>query len=140
MSQTKPSIPPWKSKIDSYPGSVKLKLYYLRDLILDVASKTPGVGEIEETLKWGEPSFITSQTKSGSTIRIDWKKSTPHLYYIYFNCKTTLIDDFKEIYGDVFVYGGNRSIIFKVDDEVPYKELSECIALALTYHAKKKPK
>lgn len=123
---------------DNYPKSIKSRLLYLRELIFKTASQTPGVGDIEETLKWGEPSYVTSQTHSGSTVRIDWKKGTPEHYCMYFNCKTTLVDTFKEIYGKLFTYGGNRSLIFHKDDMLPLNELSDCIAMALTYHLSKK--
>lgn len=112
----------------------------LRELIFDIASSTPGVGNIEEALKQGEPSYITSQTKSGSTVRIDWKKSIPDQYFVYFNCKTTLVETFKEIYRDIFNYGGNRSLIFQIDEKIPVNELSDCIAMALTYNLNKKRK
>ena len=66
----------WKvtEKFDSYPDHIRDRLLYLRRLILEAASELEDIGEIEETLKWGEPSYIT---KPGSTIRIDWKKSNP---------------------------------------------------------------
>src|SRR3990167_1681428 len=127
-----------QKKFDSYPKNIKPKLLFLRELIFRVASCTAGVGDVEETLKWGEPSYMTSQTHSGSTVRIDWKKGTPAHYYIYFNCKTTLVDTFKEIYGKLFTYGGNRSLIFYKDDHLPLDELSDCIAMAFTYHLSKK--
>ena len=122
---------------DSYPAKFKTKLLFLRKLIIDVAANTEKVGEIEETLKWGEPSYVTSQTKSGSTIRIAWNKSAPNEYAVYFNCRTNLVSTFKETYGDLFKYGGNRSIIFYEKDEISVKELSNCIAMALTYHLNK---
>ncbi len=49
---------------------------FLRHLVLETASETEGVNKLEETLKWGEPSYLT---KNGSTIRMDWKKSKPDL-------------------------------------------------------------
>ncbi len=59
-----------------FPSAVRKKLLRLRRLIFDVANKTEGVGEIEETLKWGQPSYLTPQSKSGSTIRIGREKKT----------------------------------------------------------------
>ena len=53
---------------NSYPQKVKAKLLFLRQLIFDTAESIEGVGEIEETLKWGEPSYLTPISKSGSTI------------------------------------------------------------------------
>lgn len=123
---------------NSYPKTIKDKLLFLRQLIFEVAEETQGVGELEETLKWGEPSYVTAETRSGSTVRIGWKKSHPLQYAMYFNCRTTLVDTFKEIYGDLFRYEGNRSIIFNVEDEIPINELSDCIAMTLKYRLIKK--
>ena len=72
-----------KDKFEAYPNSVREKMLSLRKLIYKVAKETNGVGELEETLKWGEPSYLTSKTKSGTTIRIDWKRKNPDQYAIY---------------------------------------------------------
>lgn len=93
---------------------------------------------MEETLKWGQPSYLTTQSKSGSTIRIDLVKSQEGQYAIYFHCQTTLVETFKEIYRNKFKYEGNRSIVFRENDAVPVKELGHCISLALTYHLNKR--
>ena len=121
----------------AYPEKVKNKLFFLRQLIIKTASSMEGVGELEETLRWGEPSYITSKTKTGSTIRIDWKESRKEQYEMYFHCTTNLVSAFREKYPAVFKFGGNRSIIFELDDEIPVKELKNCIGLALTYHLNK---
>lgn len=75
--------------LKTYPVAASARLVALRQLIFDTASKIEGVGELEETLKWGEPAYLTTQTQSGSTIRIDWKQSTPDQYSMYFNCQTS---------------------------------------------------
>ncbi len=123
-----------------YPKTIRMKLMFLRRLIFDTAATTAGVGELEETLKWGEPAYLTTQSKSGSTIRIDSKKSQEAQYAIYFHCQTNLVDTFRAIFPDQFRYGGNRSILFNENDKIPVKELSHCISLALTYHLDKKLK
>jgi len=117
---------------DNYPKEIRKKLMLLRKLVIDTASETEGVNSIEETLKWGEPSYLT---KGGSTIRMDWKESKPDQYAIYFNCKTKLVDTFKERYKDEFKYEGNRAIVFHKNDTIPINELKHCILLALTYHS-----
>jgi hypothetical protein len=121
-------------KFQSYPDDIRQKLMYLRELILDVASDTPEIGILEETLKWGEPSYLA---KRGSTVRIDWKKSSPDHYAIYFNCNTKLVDTFKEIYSDLFNFDGNRAIVFHEKDPVPAVALKHCIELSLRYHSLK---
>ena len=125
---------------DRYPERMREKLLFLRRLIIETAATTDGVGGLEETLKWGEPSYLTPQTKSGSTVRIDWKKKKEDEYAMYFKCTTTLVESFREKYPTEFKYGGNRSIIFNEEDEVPVEELKDCIAMALTYHLRKKSK
>lgn len=125
---------------NNYPEKMREKLMFLRQLIFETAAATEGVGELDETLKWGEPSYLTPKTKSGSTVRIDWKKINEGQYAMYFKCTTNLVETFREKYPTEFKFGGNRSIIFNEEDEIPVKELSDCIALALTYHLNKKSK
>jgi hypothetical protein len=91
----------------SYPKPVKAKLLALRRLIFDTAAATRGVGKIEETLKWGQPSYLTPETKSGSTIRIDRIKSSASQYPVYFHCQTDLVEIFRELYPNEFTYRGN---------------------------------
>lgn len=119
-------------KFQSYPTGFKPKLIQLRNLIIETATTNEHIQELEETLKWGEPSYLT---KKGSTIRINWKSKTPEQYAMYFKCTSKLIPTFKEIYGDLFKYENNRAILFNLDDIIPEKELKKCIELALTYHS-----
>ena len=126
------------SVFESYPQIIQSKLLFLRQLILDTAASIESVGEIEETLKWGEPSYLTPKTKSGSTIRIAWKEAHNDQYSMFFKCTANLVPAFKDKYPKKFNFGGNRSIDFNINDEVPIKELKSCIALALTYHRNKK--
>jgi len=116
---------------DDYPAPVREKLLKLRQLVLDTAMEMDGEGKLEETLKWGEPSYVT---KYGSTVRIDWKPSNPEQYAMYFNCKTKLIDTFKELYQDNFEFEGNRAMSFNLNDDLAIEELKHCILLSLTYH------
>jgi len=118
-------------KFQSYPDDIRLRLLHLRELIFDVAASTPTVGDLEETLKWGEPSYLA---EGGSTVRIGWKKSRPEYYAMYFNCNTKLVDTFKEVYSDSLDFEGNRAIVFHQDDKVPTRTLKHCIALSLRYH------
>ena len=104
---------------DAYPPAVRSRLLTLRKLIFSTAASTEGVGERQETPKWGEPAYVTAQTKSGSTVRIDWKRSKPSQYAMYFHCQTNLIETFRARFLKQFSYEGNRGLVFKLDDEVP---------------------
>jgi hypothetical protein len=123
---------------ESYPPKFRRKLLALRALIFETAASIEGVGAIEETLKWGEPAYVTSETKSGSTIRIDWKASAPREYSLYFHCQTTLVADFRQQFPQEFEFDGNRRIVFGENDRIPKGPLSRCIAAALTYHRDKR--
>jgi len=123
-----------KLAFDGLPPPLRERLLELRQLIFDTAASTPGVGELEETLKWGEPAYLTSKSKSGSTVRINWKKSRPSQYAMLFNCHTTLIETFRTLFPDDFSFEGNRAILFDKAGTVPIDALSFCIAAALTYH------
>ena len=65
------------AKFATYPTEARRKLLHLRQLILETAEELENVGPITETLKWSEPAYLTSQSGSGSTIRINWKAKTP---------------------------------------------------------------
>lgn len=121
---------------DSYPAPARRKLMSLRQLIFDTAAKTEGVGMLEETLKWGEPAYLTALSKSGSTVRIAWKPSRPQHYAMYFNCQTTLVETFKTMFPNDFEFEGNRAIIFELSDRLPTRETAWCVAAALTYRPK----
>ena len=137
---TKIADPKVEAAFKVFPPPVRKKLMQLRKLIFDVANETEGVGELEETLKWGQPSYLTNKSKSGSTIRIGREKKTEGDYAIYFKCQTSLVATFKKMYKSKFRYEGNRAILFWVNDKIPVPELSQCIAMALTYHLNKKTK
>lgn len=122
-------------KFENYPDSVKEKLNRLRDWIFEVAAESDTVSSLEETLKWGEPSYLV---KGGSTIRMDWKPKSPDQYAIYFKCTSKLVPAFRKTFGDVFKFEKNRAIIFKLNDVVPENELKQCIYAALHYHSLKK--
>jgi hypothetical protein len=127
-----------KLDFSAYPKPVKEKLLALRQMIFEVAKNTPGVGKLEEALRWGQPSYLTPETGSGSTIRIDHIRNEPDKYAMYFICTSGLIENFKELYKDEMKFEGNRSIVFNVEDRLPEKALRHCISLALTYHSRKK--
>ncbi len=121
----------------SYPDKQREKLQQLRDLIHKTANNIEDVNELEESLKWGQPSFKAKPKTLGSSVRIDKRDEGVSVYFI---CNTGLVDKFREIYPDTFNYIGNREIHFSLDDDLHEDELSHCIAMALTYHSKKKQK
>lgn len=123
-----------KEKLESYPADACERFHEIRELIYKVASEER-LGEITETLKWGEPSY---SSKKGSPIRMDWKSKLPNQVSLYFNCKTTLVETFREVYRDTFLFVDNREIVLPMVASIPTQELKECISMALRYHTIKK--
>ncbi len=121
----------------SYPPALRAQLMALRALVFDTAAATPGVGRLTETLKWGQPSYLTAESGSGTTVRIDRLKNGDR-YALYFHCQSGLIDQFRTIYPDTFAYKGKRAIVFGNRTRVPVRALRHCIGLALTHHARRK--
>jgi hypothetical protein len=101
---------------EAYPPGVRRKLLLLRTLIFETAASTEGVGKLEETLKWGEPAYITSESKSGSTVRIAPKRANPSQYGVYFHCRTNLLDTFRARFPAELTFEGNRAIVFDESD------------------------
>lgn len=115
----------------NYPDVVRDRMQHLRKLVIETAKETEGVTKFEETLKWGKPSFVTT---NGSTVRMDWKEKTPDQYAMYFNCTSRLVDTFRLVFDNKFQYEGKRAIIFRLNQKIPELELKECIKVSLTYH------
>lgn len=126
--------PEFEAKLAAYPAQVIQQMHYLRTLVRSVAENTPEVTRLEETLKWGEPSFLTNK---GSTLRMDWKAKAPEQYALYFKCTSRLVPTIRTLYDDLFTYEKNRAILFALDDDVPEGQLRSCIRMALRYHVVK---
>lgn len=109
----------------------------IRAMVFKVVETNPDIGTITETLKWGEPSYLTEQTKSGSTLRLSETRSDARPA-LFVNCKTTLADDIRELYPDTFEYRDNRALVLKSKPTGTEDDIKHAIALILTYHTRKK--
>ncbi|MGE5147580.1 MAG: DUF1801 domain-containing protein [Candidatus Eiseniibacteriota bacterium] len=118
----------------AFPDDLRARLLELRGLILDTARATPRIGELVETLKWGEPAYLPKTPRVGTTVRINALKGSTDRFAVYFHCQTTLVETFRELYPDVFSFRDNRALVFAARERLPARALRHCIALALTYH------
>ena len=121
---------------DSWDTPRKKAGLAVRELIFQTAMKLPQTGELEETLKWGQPSYLTPNTKSGSTVRIGIVKNSD-LLGLFFHCQTNLVETFRGFYSDELVFEGNRVIHIDPANELMVAPLGHCIGMALTYHLNK---
>lgn len=115
-----------------FSDNARTGLLALRELIFEEAAQTDGVGPLLETLKWGQPAYLTPKTKSGSTIRLGMSKQGD--FAIFTHCQTTIMSDFQSLFPDEFTFEGNRAVHFKSDEILPLNSLRLLIRRALTYH------
>ncbi|WP_127110079.1 DUF1801 domain-containing protein [Pararhodobacter zhoushanensis] len=107
------------------------RLQSVRALIFAVADEA-AVGPLTETLKWGEPAYLPPG-RAGTTIRLGVSKTAPDQVALFVHCQTTLIDGFRDHFGDTFAYEGKRALILH-PGPIPEAALAQCIRAALTYH------
>jgi len=119
-----------------YPVGSRKLAFELREMIFEAVEASKGVNGVAECLKWGQPTFLAQPEGVGSTVRIGLHTDGVAMYFI---CNTNLVDSFRQYYAQDFTFEGNRALVFELNKPVPKKQLSHCIGLALTYHARKKP-
>jgi len=129
--------PDVEAAFDRHPPPLRAALLHLRDLIYAVAEQTPGTGQLVETLKWGQPAYLTEKPKSGTTIRIDADTGHDADYALFVPCSTDLIETWRAHCPDL-TYGGKRSVHFRLGEPLPEDEIGHCVALAMTYHQRKR--
>ena len=120
-----------KEVFSNYPDHIRDKMLNMRRLVIETAEECGEITHLEETLKWGEPSYLT---KTGSTVRMDWKQKSPEQCALYFKCTSKLVSTFREVFPEELKFEDNRAIVLNLDEEVPEKALKKCVFAALTYH------
>lgn len=123
--------------IEKYPDAVKSALMELRNLIFEAASEAEGVGNVVETVKWGQLSYLTERPKSGTTIRIDQDTSDQGDIALYVNCQSSLVSEWRGLFPEM-TFGGDRSVHLSLAQPLPIPQLRQIILMALTYHSRKK--
>lgn len=110
-------------------------LLELRALIFEVAAQNPQIGELVETLKWGQPAYLPKRVKVGTTIRLGIPKTGG--FGLYTHCQTCVMGDFSSQHGSALKFDGNRGVLFEEGAQIPKEALCILIERALTYHLDK---
>ena len=129
-----PVSPSITAALSHHPEPVRMRLLEIREVLFATADETEGVGPITETLKWGEPAYLTEASQSGTTIRLGSVAAAPGDCAVLFNCRTQLIETFRRHFDDVFAFDGNRALILPAAGPLPRAPLMLCLRTALTYH------
>jgi hypothetical protein len=133
-----PMPPDVEAAFQAFPPEVRHRLTEVRAMISGVAREDARVGTITETLKWGEPAYLTEATGSGSTVRLGWPRKTPDRAAIYFICHTRLVDTFRERFGGLFEYETDRAVLLPLVGELDRAPLEFMLSMALTYHLRRR--
>lgn len=132
---TVPPVPDAVSHaLSRHPDIVRDRLLEIRLLIYSVAADIGDIGPLTETLKWGEPAYLTEISRSGTTIRLGVTPRVPQDSALLFNCKTSLIGMFRTAFPTDFTFEGNRALVIPADRALPRGPLMVCLSAALTYH------
>ncbi|HHI88342.1 MAG TPA: DUF1801 domain-containing protein, partial [Hellea balneolensis] len=112
-----------ENKLANIPEPLRSRLSQLRALVHSLAERSDAIGDIQESLKWGQISFATCRPKSGTPIRIDGDLKAK-TYSLFVPCSTSLIEDFRTHHPDMFDYYGNREIRLDLDRPLPKNALT----------------
>jgi hypothetical protein len=118
----------------AYPEPLRSSLLEIREMIFAqaVLLNIP----ITETIRWWQASYIPVAKNTGTTIRIDTFGDTQ--VAIFFNCKTSIVQDIKNRFADQIQYSKNRAIVFNAEQALPTEIIKYAIQAGLTYFKQKK--
>lgn len=119
-----------RAAFEHYPEAARAPLMGIRALIFEEA-ETRAIGPLTETLKWGEPAYLTVK-KAGTTIRLAWKAKAPDVVQMLVHCNTSLIDRWRSQFAELR-FAGNRALHLPIGP-IPEAALRQMIGQALTYH------
>lgn len=116
---------------DAAPMPAKTGMQKLRELILQVAADLPEIGEVTETLRWGQPAYVTSE-RAGASLRLGVPKTGG--FALYTHCQTSLIADFSSMFPNMDTVEGTRAIHFTDPAQINPARHGLLIKAILTYH------
>ncbi len=123
--------------VQAWPPRERAPLLAVRALVYRVAAADDALGEILESVKWGQPSYRSTDRHRGTALRLGIDRRSGRAG-VYFHCGTAMIVRCRERFPDAFAFDGNRGLL--LDSNVPEAEatamqgaLAECVREALTY-------
>jgi hypothetical protein len=116
----------------AFPPQVRLRMLLLRTQIYLAADESQ-TAPVAESLKWGQPSYLTS---TGTPIRLGWKADRPDTCQALVHCQTDLISQWRMIFRDAFTYEGTRAVNIPVTEDISLLAFQKMAQMAHLYHAK----
>ncbi|MGR3714614.1 MAG: DUF1801 domain-containing protein [Shimia sp.] len=128
MTATPPDI---SNVLAATPAAPRAVLSELHALILETAADLDAL-PLTENLKWGQPSFAPPK-RDGTPIRLSWSEKSPNHVALLVHCQTSLVNAWRDRFGDAFTYDGTRALHVPLDAPLNQVALRHAIAMALTY-------
>ncbi|MGJ5618676.1 hypothetical protein [Sulfitobacter sp. MF3-043] len=127
---------PLLMRIARWSEPAQRTLWQCRAMFHGVAEKA-GAGPLDETLKWGQPSWRPMKPRTGSTLRIDWTPKFPNRLSLYVDCKTDLAARMQTLYPDLPENDGQRHLAVALDVPLPEHAIAHLAEMTFTYHRAK---
>ncbi|WP_299042453.1 hypothetical protein [uncultured Tateyamaria sp.] len=129
--------PDFLARIETWPQPAQTQFVKLRQIVHDVATSAE-IGPLDESLKWGQPSWRPKRARVGSTLRVDWSPSTPDRLLAFVDCKTNLAAQMDTRFPGQFHNDGRRALGFDLDKPLDEDAVWQLVHLTLTYHRAKR--
>lgn len=126
------SSPQVAAAFDAFDPPRRAGLLALRQLIWAEAAILPQIGPLEEALRWGQPAYLTPQTKAATTLRLGVPKAGGFALFVH--CQTRLITDFTLQFPGQDRIEGSRAVLFDDPGQIDPLRHGWLIRRALTYH------
>lgn len=133
------AVPPFEDPavaacFDAFAPEARKGLMVLRGVIFEEAARLPQIERLQETLKWGQPAYLTPDVRAATTIRLGVPRSGG--FALFTHCQSSVMADFRALFGDRFTFDGNRAIHFEDAADLPLAPIAALVRGALTYHLK----
>lgn len=123
--------PDVQAAVDAASPEARQGMLKLRELILSIGNDLPEIGTLTETLRWGQPAYITSR-RAGASLRLGIPKTGG--FALYTHCQTSLIADFAAAFTNMDSVEGTRAIHFTNASQIDPIRHGMLIKSILTYH------
>ncbi|MGG7567648.1 DUF1801 domain-containing protein [Rhodovulum sp. DZ06] len=120
---------------DAFPAPQRALLPALRAEVFAGAAADPRIGPLEETLKWGQPSW-RPRSGAGTALRVGLPKTSPlgpAACALYVHCQTSVIEDVRPLLPPGLHIEGTRAVHLCAAAPPPPGALRPLILRALTY-------
>ena len=123
-------MPEIEAAFQGFDESARDQLLAFREMIFEIGASLDMVSRVEESLKWGQPSYAPAP-KTGTPIRLGQSKSGEATLFVH--CQTTLVGDLASLGGHDLRTVDNRAVVLP-KDLTTSPELLTFVRAALTYH------